>query len=645
MTRDKFIESLKLTTGEENPAHAAVLAHAKTLINISRKEMGKFYSAWDYHDQVFRSKRVMDKEDRSANAKGQPGKLIVPLGFAQIMTFVSFCVMTCTQNKRFFELEHEGNKDVELKEPLELILERDCRRNQWTAFLTQFFLDTARFWVGCAEVCYKEEYRNIRIAQDEESTGAFGVKTKTTTTAFTKIPVFVGNKVYPVSPYRFFPDTRLPLTRFQEGEFCGSEDMFSMSALRSDADSLFNLDHIPKMSEKEYHERRANSRIDVMDYMPTRTQPGADSGTGDANSMVKSGSVVITKIVCDIIPANFKIDDVKVLGDEPFPVRYIIWFANDKTVIRFEEAQYLHGHFPYISAQYLPDQHKTLNEGLSSVCDQITNLITWKLNAHMTSQRNTLDSKWIVDPAGIDIKSLESRSPYIFLRKNASQTGVDRYIKQFITQDVTAGTMGDIESLKGLLESISGISAQMQGQYSNGRRSATQDRVVSQGASARAKTTLSAIWDAAFDDLGRQFMCNNRQEMEFETFARIVGPQDDPLKPDIMALFAMFKADPVSIAASEDFFVFDGTQPSEKAFLAQSLQEVLMTVMSNPAIMQVLGYGQDQIRFLFNEIYELRGITPPLMPAPTPPPAMPPQPQPGTQVPAQQIGALPPSAS
>ena len=50
--------------------------------------------------------------------------------------------------------------------------------------------------------------------------------------------------------------------------------------------------------------------------------------------------------------------------------------------------------------------------------------------------------------------------------------------------------MKDVADLKELLEQITGNTAQMQGQYSQGRRSATQDRVVAQGASARGKCTV-----------------------------------------------------------------------------------------------------------------------------------------------------------
>ena len=617
--------------GNPSREHTALLDHVKSLIASSRREMSKNYANWDYHDTIFRSRRVIDKEDRNALAKNQPAKMIVPLTYSQILTFVAFCVQSITQNKRFYQLEPTGTEDNPLREPMELILERDLRKNNWQSFLVQHFLDIGRFCLGAAEVCYREELRYIRVPQTNVVAGAFGTQTQTTSSPFTAIPVFEGNKIYPISPYRIFPDCGrgLPLTRYQEGEFCGSEDMFSMAVLKSDTQNLFNLDSIPKFAQKDYDTRRKESRIDEVDvFNPERRQGMNEVPTGDA--MVKKGSVVVTKIVFDLIPKNFVVEDKRPLGEEDFPIRYIVWYANDKTIIRFEEAYYLHGQFPYIISQYLPDQNRIVNEGLSDVCNEITTTITWLINAAITNKRSALDGKFLVDPAGVDIKSLESRSPYIYLKKNASQTGVDRYIKQFQTQDYTTTYMQDAGQLKELLENTTGWSSQMQGQYSSGRRSATQDRVVAQGASARGKTILGPIWDTSFEPLGKQLIANNRQEMSFDTFSRIVGQNPTTLvNPETMVpytpeeLYAAFHADPVTIATSEDFFVYDGTQPSEKAFLAQSLQEILMELMSNPVVAQALGYGPNEIRNLFNQIYLLRGVTPSELPVPLPAPQQP----------------------
>lgn len=613
----------------KSPEHEKLVCHVKDLAELSRKEMSQKYELWDQHDATFRSKRKKDKEDDAAVSRGQPKKMVVPLTRSQIETFVAYNVMTLTQNKRFFMFEPTGTEDNPLREALELIVERDLRRNAWQAFLVQFFLDIGRFSLGCAEVCYAEEYRMMRVETETEVQGAFGTMEVETKSEFQSIPTFVGNKIVAVSPYRILPDTRLPLTRYQEGEFCGSEDMWSFSSLSS-APELFNTDKIPKFDKESFGKRKVNSRVVEMDVRDSKDA----MGPGD---MVKSGPVCITKMVCDIVPKNFKCKDEKEssLGSEDFPVRYIIWLANDQTIIRFEEAYYLHCQFPYILSQLSPDQHQVINESLADNCEGLASLNTWKWNAHITSTKNSVESKWIVDPAGIDIKSLESRSPYIQLKKNASQTGVDRYIKQFITQDPTANIAQDSAAIEALLEKTSGYSSFMQGQPSQGRRSATQDRATIQGAGMRGKTTLGSIWDTGFERLGKQLIANNRQEMDFETFARIVGgslplnlsvpPVPNPMtgmpeapRYTVEELFALFKADPVSIATSEDFFVFDGSNPSENAFLAQSLQEIWTTIISAPEIAAVLGYGPPQLHAMLEDIYTLRGVTQSRLPAPSP---------------------------
>lgn len=634
-----------------SPEHKFLLKHVMKLVQTSRKEMARYYDQWDLNDAVFQSKRSPDKEDRTSEDRGQPKKIVLPLTFAQVMTFVAYNVTTVQQNSRFYKFEPTGKEDDVLTEPMELIIERDLRKNAWQAFLIQYFLDVGRFSIGIGEVTYEEQYVYMRTNQTETIQGAFGVETQSTTSAYEQIPTFIGNRVHSISPYRWLPDTRLPLTRFQEGEFCGSEDMFAFSTLQSD-DNLFNLDKIPKFTKDEMAKRKANTRI--VD-MTVRENPSSNqSMTGDGAN-VSEGMVAITKMVVDITPKNFKCGEksAPTLGKEPFKLRYIVWVANDKTIIRFEEAYYYHCKFPYFMSQMMPDQHHVVNQGLAEVCDPLASFITWKVNAHIQSQKNSVDSKWIVDPAGIEMSSLESRSPYIRLKKGAAQGGVDKYIKQFQTQDVTANVLQDTEGFKALLEAVTGYSGFMQGQSSQGRRSATQDRAVVIGATARGKTTLGGMWDTGFELLGRQLISNNRQEMDFDTFQRILGTNWSSLRtnPDTMLpytleeLYAIFHADARTIAMTEDFFIFDASNPSENAFLAQSLQEMWTTIMTNPQVAMVMGYGPNEIKALEADIYELRGVTNARLPAPQPqqlqPGAAPnqivPMPQPGVVAPTANV--------
>jgi hypothetical protein len=402
--------------------------------------------------------------------------------------------------------------------------------------------------------------------------------------------------------------------------------------LKSQSEYLFNLDNIPKWTEFGYNQRRKKSRIDLgPDRLNINPNLGAgvkQDATHSIDNMVSEGTVVISKGVFSFIPDDFQLGEngPKPLGTAKYPIRYIVWYGNDRTIVRFEEATYYHSLFPYICAQYLPDQQQDINESLADMCEKITDLITWKLNTHIASQRQSVLSKFVYDPAAIDSKFLgDTQVPFVPLKKNAALTGtgVDRYIKQFVTQDVTANVLRDVAGLKDLNESVTGITAQMQGHYSSGRRSATQDRVVAQGASSRGKTVIGCIWDSAFEPLGRQLIANNRQEMDRETFFRIIGKRTWPVNDTTGIpytddeVFTMFKSDAEGIATFESFFVFDGTLPSEKSFLAQSLQEILIALLQNPEFMQVLGYGPQQVRELFDQIYLLRGVTPARMPQTT----------------------------
>ena len=633
---DDFKEKLLRTQqdGKWTPAskeHDALLSYVKGLVNISRKEMAKHFSTWDVNDSIFRSRRALDKEDKAAMAKGNAPKMIVPWTFSQVMTFVSFGVQSLMQEKRFFQLEPTGVEDDPLVEPIEKLLERDTKRNDWNTFLVQYFLDIGRFSLGCAEVCWEDQQRMVRVPQTNVVQGVFGsAPTEETTVGWVKIPVFEGNKVHPVSPYRFLPDTRLPLTRYQEGEFCGSEDMWALSVLKQNQNQgLFNLDCIVQFDEKRLNERRSVSRVNTINLRGIDRQDplrgGGSDGEHGKDGFVKSGSVVITKMVFDLVPKDFSVGGEKgLLGDEDFPVRYICWIANDMTIVRFEEAYWLHGQFPYICTQFLPDQHSTVNESLAELCDQINSTLTWLINSSITSKRSNLEGKFVYDPSGIDPKSIESRDPYIRLKKTAANSDVRRYLQQLNTVDPTLNNLQEANQIKELGESGTGYSGIMQGQFSSGRRDATQSKVVTQGAAARAKTTLGSIW-TSLQNLGRQFNANNRQEMSLEQFSRVLGSTpSDKINPEtgapwtIEELFVLFKAEPVTIASAEEFFIYDGTQPAEKAYLAQSLEGILQIVLSSPEVMQVIGYGPDDIRWLISQIYELRGVTPARLPKPKP---------------------------
>jgi hypothetical protein len=93
---------------------------------------------------------------------------------------------------------------------------------------------------------------------------------------------------------------------------------------------------------------------------------------------------------------------------------------------------------------------------------------------------------------------------------------------------------------------------------------------------------------------------NLRQSLSIESFEMAIGK--DPM---IQQMYELFKGTPQEVIGGEDFSTFDSTLQSEKGFIAQSLQELLVAVINNPVAAQQLDIDT---RDMLEEIQYLRGM-------------------------------------
>jgi len=189
------------------------------------------------------------------------------------------------------------------------------------------------------------------------------------------------------------------------------------------------------------------------------------------------------------------------------------------------------------------------------------------------------------------------------MKKNTPVTGdLNNFIKQLQTSDPTVTHIQDVETLMKMMFSVSGVNENAMGGFHGGRRSATEARNVAAGAASRMKVIATTIFQMAIAPLGKQLLINARQWMSEETFFKIVGEDEDTF-----AAWQEFHKDNWwELVGSEDFFVFDATSASEKTFLAQSLQELLVALMSNPEVL--MSTNLDPVKII-ERIQELRGST------------------------------------
>lgn len=570
----------------ESPFHNAVLQHCRDLINMSRGRMSQYYDRWDRHDAAYRGERPADIEDIRSVEKGDTAKLAVPLTYAQIQTAVAFFFSVYFQRKTFFELTGVAQEDHVAAKVAEAVLERDLRYNKFSSSLYEFLLDCFRFGFGVYQVGWVKETTTVwKERVDMTPPLSFmGVTLKAATSTPVQEAVqatkFLGNQLKSISPYRFFPDTRLPLTRFQEGEFCGSEDEYTYSYLKEleSRGEVAGIDYIKGLKENEPY-NAVNSRFSNVDF---KTNTSLVQG-------LQRGSIVVTQCQLNCVPSKFMIAG-KPLGKEDYPMKYNIWYANNHRVIKFEPLGYLHNEFTYCVAQMSPDKHRLLNEGISDMCSALQDVVNWFLNSHITNVRKVLSNFLIVDPAGVEIADLKARKPVIRLKPGVSRQGVDKWIKQLEIRDVTTNHITDIGVLQNLMMTITGINENIMGQFHGGRRSASEARAVNAGTANRLLMTAKVLWTDCFEPMGRQMLSNSRDGMDEPAYVRTTG--------EVLNQYAynrFVQADKSKLVGEYDFEVFDGTLPSEKANTAEALNQILQAMLTNPQAVSVLGFDPQKI--------------------------------------------------
>lgn len=587
----------ELNKKEVSKFHEKVLRHVKRLVDNSRSKMSRHYDDWDMRDETFQGKRRPDAEDKESKHRGQPIKLTAPTTFAQVMTYVSFGFLLFLQNSRQFELTPSGEEDWELhkKEDTELILDRDLRKNTWEAKLFQFLLDIGKFGLGVMEVSWAEEYQHVSM-KTTTTDSSYGVATLSEDRVKKSFLKFQGNRVRSISPYSFFPDTNVPLSRLQEGEFVAVEEPYTWTQLRrmESNDEVAGLAYVTGMSETAYSDRKEGTRMSS--FYPTR---------GETTCPV----VCVTKVQVSLVPKKFKIDD-KSLGPETWPVKYHVWYANDCRVIRCEPMDALHDKFTYVVGEYVPDMHHLINVSMADLIDRLQSMISWFINSHVKAVKQIISNRLVVDPAGVDMDSLRSGDPVILLKRGKSQSGAERWVHQLNVSDSTGNHMNDADRIMALVQVVTGANDNAMGQYNGGRRSATEARAVTSGAASRMKTQFTVVWNSALSPLGQMMLTNGRQGLEIETFKRIVGrpaKNDAEKEAKIQARFEIYKGELEDIIAEDDYFVFDSTQQSEKGYIAQSLQELMIALITNPQAAMILDLDP---KALLDEIQTLRGNGP-----------------------------------
>lgn len=605
-----MLEHVKEELGREEPSEMMTTLLESCLSNVkaSRSIMSNHYAGWDLQDQVYRGERHLDKDDLKEQRQNKPTKMVVPYTHSQVMVFVSFLFLLFKQNDNPFELAPTGPEDYGQKwKDCEAVLKRDWTKSYGSRVLFQFLLDTARFGTAPLEVRWDKQTVKCWIAPEDPTQSVFGGVPVSAPQApgYQEFLKFEGSVIRNVSPYRWFPDTTFPICDFEKGNFCFTEEDFTMGGLRQlEKDGMVtSVDNIKPPSAAGWG---TNGSWSDFRGGETRNTWGWD-GRGSWDKDKDDAKVIVTKGRKKITPKEYLIGD-KPLGKEEFPILYTIWYANDNRIIKLEECREWHQSFGNAVGQYTPDMHHSLTNGLADLIYRLQDVITWFVNSHITSVRRVINNRNVINPSLVDMTSYDKTDSDIFMRKGVGRMDPRMAVSQLPAQDVTSGHMNDVDVLGKIMQMVTGVNEQMQGQYSQGRRDATQSRLVAAGSGGRMKMHGQLLWEAGLGRVGSLMLSNSRQSLSMSSFGRALGGISDP--QNLMQRYAAFKGTPEEVIGGDDYLGFDSTLQSEKGYMAQNLQELLgMILQADPQAAQVLTQNVSLTKVV-SEMFYLRDGTP-----------------------------------
>lgn len=600
-----------LSEKTQNKELTDLLQRCKGLVSMSRSVMKDYYDQWDMNDAVYRGDRKPDDSDKKAVKRNEPSKVYLPLTHTQVQTFVSFAVMMLTQRDYFYELTGSGIEDVKPAKLCQAVIERDINYNKFKGvLLPQWLTDVGRFGLGIFKSQWTKKtcLEAVQVPDPKwKPDPALPQQPQAPTiTQYQQKVEYLGNQIEVVSPYRWFPDTRLSLTRYRDGEFCADEiekSFMDLMKMQEDEECA-GVDDVPRLPDSLYADRRL-----------TTMAPNTNTNASYNPAMSPKDAAaycVVTEVELRCNPSKLLIGpDTYLNPDLDADVIVLVWIANDGRIIKIEDSGYDHNQFLFDAAQFFNDQQRVINFGIAELLAPMQDIIDWLMNARVTNVRKVIQNQLVVHPAYVEMQDLKDRHPIIRLKTTADNMAIDTYIKQLNVHDVTTGHINDMGVVQNFAEGATGITENLLGQFAAGRRSAREASNVNANGSARVLLPIKGLWEMGLLPLGQKLRSNIQQGLDYPQLVNVIGiqrfllnAQPDPTgQPSPVQAF--LPLDRSQLYGTYDFLIFDATLPSQRMAIAASLQEVLTILSNKPELVFALGYDP---KLILDEWFELQGV-------------------------------------
>jgi hypothetical protein len=586
--------SVKIAWG--TPRHAKILDAVVERIKMSRNKMQSRYDHFARMEEMYIAYIPESESDRikrlSREQKGTQTytTIEIPYSYAILMAAHMYWASVFLGRSPIHQYSGRHGEAESRVMGLEALIDYQVMVGQMLVPYYIWLLDAGKYGLGVLGTYWEEDYSIVSKVVEQPATYRgipipFSRPQKVRVSE--RILQYQGNRAFNIRPQDFLPDPRVPITRFQDGEFAGRRTEVGWNyILKKQADgTYFNIDVLKRIRE---------NRLTRDDGSPQIEMPESTPWQGSEHIDIKDvGLTELHEMVIELVPREWE------LGSSSYPEKWVFTVANEKLIIGCQPLGLLHNQFPYDILEYEMEGYSLFKRSMLEILKPLNNVVSWLINSHFYNVRKSLNNQFIADPSRLMMTDITNPEPGKVIRVKPQAYGQDvrTMLTQVAVQDVTRSHLEDLKIIEQMIQRVSGVVDAVMGMpLQGGRRTATETRTTSSFSMNRLKINAEYMSALGFGPHSAKLVANTLQKYDQVRKFKIAGMMESWEDPYILVT-------PESIAGQYDFVPVDGTMPIDRFAVVNMWSQLMQSMGQMPDVAMQYDFGK-----IFGYMAQLGGI-------------------------------------
>ena len=592
--------SLTKEVPAKSDLHKKIVKMLSDRIRFAQKAQTTKHKAWQKAEDAvlaYIPENEMDAQRRvKRENEGEPKytTIMLPYSFAMLMSAHTYLTSVFFARSPVHQYVGRHGETEQQCQMLEAVIAYQVEVGELLGPYYLWFYDSLKYGVGVIEEYWEnEEIQFTSIQQIPDPTTGDLVKAQIQA----RMSGYQGTRVCNISPWDFLPDPRVPVGKYQMGEYVFVRKQLSWETIiRRKSQGYFMNTESLKGPIKDFAGMAAGIAQDTGSSLERPEQnisfPADEAAEHPAIVPVYEGCI-------SIIPDEWG------LGTSEFPEKWMFTITGDLSLLLGVQPHgAMHGKFPYGVLEQEVEGYGTWNRGLPEILNPVQNTLDWLINQHFFNVRASMNNQFIIDPSKVVAKDAETAGPGFIWRLKPEAYGQDirTFFYQVQVQDMTRGHVNDMSTMLGIGERITGINDQIMGVLqTGGRKTATEVRSATGFGVNRLKTLAEYMSSCGFSQHSQRLVQMTQQYMSAPNKFRIAGSLVQDAGAE--AASAFMQVDPSSITGFYNFVPVDGTLPVDRLAMANLWKDLLLQMRGVPGLIE-----QFDLTRIFGYVASLAGI-------------------------------------